>query len=251
MPSSGSGGTVVARCGPSGVHTVSMSSSCDITFSGYRGAMRLILPPVRELRRRLPRLLWGLVLFGWGIAVMVAADLGLGPWDVLHQGLSNRTGVPIGTVGIIVGALVLLLWLPLRERMGLGTVLNVVVIGIVVDLTLLVLPSPDALWLRGLFLAAGPPLFAVGSGYYIGAGLGPGPRDGLMTGLARRGWPVGRVRTLLELAVLAIGWLLGGTVGLGTVYFAVAIGPMVQLALPRLSIPEPPLEPTEIAVSAR
>ncbi len=213
--------------------------------------MRLLLPSRPELRRRLPRLLWGLVLFGWGIAVMVAADLGLGPWDVLHQGVSRLTGIPIGTVGILVGALVLLLWLPLRERMGLGTVLNVVVIGIVVDLTLLVLPVPEATWLRWVYLAVGPPLFAVGSGYYIGAGLGPGPRDGLMTGLARRGWRVGRVRTGIELTALAIGWLLGGTAGVGTLYFALAIGPMVQLALPRLTLPEPPLEPTEVAVSAR
>jgi uncharacterized membrane protein YczE len=189
-----------------------------------------------ELRRRLPRLLFGLVLCGLGIASMVAADLGLGPWDVLHQGLSRLSGIPIGTVGILVGMLVLGLWFPLRERPGLGTVLNVVVIGIVIDLTLLVLHTPGQLWLRTLMMLAGPLLFAIGSGYYIGAGLGPGPRDGVMTGLARRGLPVGAARALIELSVLLAGWLLGGTVGAGTVVFAFGIGPLVQLFLPRLSL---------------
>lgn len=210
----------------------------------------LLLPPAAEVRRRLPRLLSGLVLCGLGIAVMVAADLGLGPWDVLHQGISRLSGIPIGTVGILVGIVVLLGWLPLRERLGLGTVLNVVVIGIVIDLTLLWLETPATLWARAGLLALGPPLFAIGSGFYIGAGLGPGPRDGLMTGIAQRGLPVGAVRTGLELTVLALGWILGGTAGIGTVYFAVAIGPMVHLALPRLTIPRPPV-PTDAAVSAR
>lgn len=196
--------------------------------------------PPDAVRARLPRLLLGLVLCGWGIAAMVAADLGLGPWDVLHQGLSGITGIPIGTVGILVGVLVLLLWIPLREKLGTGTVLNVVVIGVVIDLTLLVLPAPDAMLWRVLLLAAGPVLFGVGSGFYIGAGLGPGPRDGLMTGLARRGLPVGRVRTGIELGALGIGWLLGGTVGVGTVYFALAIGPIVAWSLPRLRVADAP-----------
>jgi uncharacterized membrane protein YczE len=213
--------------------------------------MRVLLAPSRsEVRRRLPRLLFGLVLCGLGIAFMVAADLGLGPWDVLHQGLSRLTGIPIGTMGILVGIVVLAGWLPLRERLGLGTVLNVVVIGIVVDLTLLVLDTPDPLWARAVYLAVGPPLFAIGSGYYIGAGLGPGPRDGLMTGLARRGLPVGGVRMGIEVTVLALGWLLGGTAGLGTLYFALGIGPMVHLALPRLTMHDAPIG-TEAAVSAR
>ena len=184
-----------------------------------------------ELRRRLPRLLVGLVLCGVGIASMVAADLGLGPWDVLHQGVSRLTGIPIGMVGILVGVVVLGLWFPLRERPGMGTVLNVVVIGVVIDLTLLVLTTPEPLWARIVMMLSGPVLFAVGSGYYIGAGLGPGPRDGVMTGLARRGIPVGAARALLELGVLFGGWLLGGTL-----VFAFGIGPLVHVLLPRLSL---------------
>lgn len=191
----------------------------------------------RELRRRLPRLLLGLVLCGLGIASMVAGDLGLGPWDVLHQGISHRTGIPIGTVNILVGFVVLAAWLPLRERPGLGTLLNVLVIGIVIDLTLLVLHTPESLLLRTVMMGAGPVLFGIGSGFYIGAGLGPGPRDGLMTGLARHtGARVGRVRTGLEVTVLLAGWLLGGTVGVGTVVFALGIGPVVQLSLRRWAL---------------
>jgi len=189
-----------------------------------------------QIRRRLPRLLIGLVLCGWGIATMVASELGLGPWDVLHQGLSNLLGIPIGTMGIFVGIIVLALWLPLHERPGLGTVLNVLVIGIVIDITLLWLPTPDSLLLRVLLMLGGPLLFAIGSGFYIGSGLGAGPRDGVMTGLARRGWPVGVARAAIELTVLALGWFLGGTVGLGTLLFAVLIGPLVHMALPRLAM---------------
>jgi uncharacterized membrane protein YczE len=202
-----------------------------------------------ELRRRLPRLLLGLVLCGMGIAAMVAGDLGLGPWDVLHQGLSQRTGVPIGTVLILVGIAVMLLWIPLRERPGLGTVLNALLIGLVVDLTLVWLQTPGALWARWGLMLGGVVLFGVGSGFYIGAGLGPGPRDGVMTGLARRGWPVGVVRTAIEVGVLAGGWLLGGTVGVGTVVFALGIGPLVHALLPRLTIAS--VSPPEGVRSAR
>lgn len=191
------------------------------------------------LRRRLPRLLVGLTLCGLGIAVMVAADLGLGPWDVLHQGLANLTGVPIGATSIVVGAGVLLLWIPLHERPGLGTVLNVVVIGVVIDVALLVLPQPASLGARTAMMLSGPVLFAVGSGFYLGAGLGSGPRDGIMTGLARRGWPVGIARATIEFTALALGWALGGTVGAGTVAFAVAIGPLVHVCLPWLALREP------------
>jgi uncharacterized membrane protein YczE len=209
-------------------------------------------PPAHELRRRLPRLMVGLVVFGLGIAFMVRSDLGLGPWDVLHQGVTNRTGIPIGTVGIIVGVLLLVTFPPLKERMGIGTIANTFVIGIVIDLTLLVMPEVGALVLRIVLMVAGILMIAVGSGWYIGSGLGPGPRDGLMTGIARLGPSIRVVRTGIEVSVLVLGWLLGGTVGVGTVLFAVTIGPLVQLFLERLSLPgldaarpwfEPPAEP--------
>lgn len=198
------------------------------------------LRPVSEPKIRLPRLLLGLVLFGCGIALMVASDLGLPPWGVLDQGLSERSGIPIGTTGILVGAVLLLAWIPLRERPGWGTVLNVLIIGVVTDLVLLVLDTPDALAMRITYLALGVFLFGPGSGLYIGAGMGPGPRDGLMTGLARRGvGSIRAVRTGLELTVLVVGWLLGGTVGVGTVAFAVTVGPNLQFFLTRLSIDRP------------
>lgn len=195
----------------------------------------------RELRRRLPRLVLGLLICGLGLSLMIAGDLGLGPWDVLHQGLSQRTGVPIGMVTILVGGLVMLLWLPLRERPGLGTVLNVLVIGVVIDVTLLWLRTPDSLALRAVMMASGPVLFGIGSGFYIGAGLGPGPRDGVMTGLARRGLPIAGVRTGLEISVLLLGWLLGGGVGVGTLVFAFGVGPVVHWSLPRLRVTDTPL----------
>ena len=196
------------------------------------------VPSRPVLLARLPRLVLGLTLCGVGIALMVAADLGLGPWDVLHQGISEQIGVPIGTVGILVGFVVLLLWLPMRQRMGVGTVLNVLWIGAVIDLVLLVLDTPSSTALRWVYLVGGAFLFGPGSGFYIGAGLGPGPRDGLMTGIARRGFTIRTVRTGLELAVLAMGWLLGGSVGIGTLLFAATIGPNVHFFLDRLSLPE-------------
>ena len=191
-----------------------------------------VLPP-QELVRRLPRLVGGLVLCGLGIALMINADLGLGPWDVLHQGINQRTGIPIGTAGILAGAALMLVWIPLRERPGLGTFANMILIGVTIDLTLLWLPEPSVLWQRLAFLLVGTFLFGPGSGLYIGAGMGPGPRDGLMTAIARRGPSVRRVRTLIELSALAVGFALGGTVGLGTVLFAVTIGPNVQFFLER------------------
>lgn len=193
--------------------------------------------PWPELRRRVPRLLLGLVLCGTGISFQIQADLGLGPWEVLHQGISDRTGIPIGTVSILVGFVVLLGWIPLREKPGIGTLLNILVIGATTDVWLTFLPQPDPLWLRIVFMAMGPIGFGIGSGFYIGAGLGPGPRDGLMTGIAARGHSVRVVRTGIELAALSLGWLLGGTVGLGTVVFAVTIGPIVHRTLPWLGLP--------------
>jgi len=185
---------------------------------------------------RILRLYVGLVGFGVSLALMVRARLGLGPWDVLHQGLAGRLHVPIGWVVIGVGAVVLLAWIPLRERPGIGTVSNAVVVGLVVDGALAVLPAPGSLAVRATFLAVGIVGNAVATALYIGAGLGPGPRDGLMTGLARRGPSVRTVRTGLELTALAIGFVLGGSVGVGTVAYALAIGPLVQWALPRLTV---------------
>lgn len=200
-----------------------------------------MLPPPRA--NRLIRCLVGLVLLGVGLGLTVAADLGLSPWDVLHQGLSERLGITIGTASIGVGILVLLAWIPLRERPGIGTVLNVFVIGLVTDATLAVVDTPDELWMRVFLMVFGAFLWGPGSGLYIGVLLGPGPRDGLMTGIARRGPSVGLVRAGIELSALAVGWVLGGTVGVGTVFFALVVGPEVGWWLPRLTVPLPAAPP--------
>jgi len=189
------------------------------------------------MTRRLIQLLLGLTLYGASMALMVRAGLGLDPWDVFHQGLAGRVGLSIGLVVNVVGALVLLLWIPLRQKPGIGTIANVLVIGTAMDLTMLVLPDLNGLPIRGAGLALAVIVNGVAGAMYIGAGLGPGPRDGLMTGLHRRtGWSIRLVRTGIEFSVLAIGWLLGGTVGLGTVLYAVAIGPLVQAFLPLFTI---------------
>ena len=197
----------------------------------------LTLPARADVARRLPRLAGGLTSCGVGLALMVAAELGLGPWEVLHQGLSERVGLPIGQVGILVGFVVLLGWLPLRQRLGIGTISNVIWIGLVIDGTLAALPAMDDLALRVAALVTGVVMVGLGSGLYIGAGLGAGPRDGLMTGIAARGYSLRLVRTGIEVSALVLGWLLGGSVGVGTVVFAFAIGPLVQLFLPRLTLP--------------
>lgn len=197
----------------------------------------------RRLPHRLIQLYAGLALYGASMALIIASTLGNMPWDVLHQGLAGRMGWSIGAVSILVGALVLLCWIPLRQRPGLGTVSNVVVVGLTVDAALAVVPASESLPVRIGLLAAGVLLNAVATAAYIGVHLGPGPRDGLMTGLVRRtGRSVRLVRTSIEVLVVATGWLLGGTLGLGTVLYAVAIGPLVQLLLPRLSL-TPPLLP--------
>ena len=192
----------------------------------------------RRLPRRLTQLYAGLVLFGVSMALLVEGGLGVMPWDVLHQGLSRRTGLSLGTMTVIVGILVLLCWIPLRERPGLGTVSNVLVIGVAVDATLALLLTPTALWARVAFVVAGIVLNAVSTAMYIGARFGPGPRDGLMTGLVRRtGGSVGVVKTSIEVGVVISGWLLGGTVGLATVAFALTVGPLVHVFLPRFTVP--------------
>jgi uncharacterized membrane protein YczE len=198
----------------------------------------------RRLPHRLIQLYAGLALYGVSMALIIRSALGNMPWDVLHQGLAGRMGWSIGAVSILVGALVLLAWIPLRQRPGLGTVSNVVVIGLAVDATLAVVPAPSALAWRAGLLVLGVLLNAVATASYIGVHLGPGPRDGLMTGLVRRtGGSVRLVRTSIEVGVVLCGWLLGGTLGLGTVLYAVAIGPLVQVLLPRLSL-SPAAPPT-------
>lgn len=189
------------------------------------------------MTRRLAQLLLGLSLYGAAMALMLRAGLGLDPWDVFHQGLAGRVGLSIGLLVNIVGALVLLLWIPLRQRPGIGTLANVLVIGTAMDLALMALPELDGLAVRSTALVAAIAINGVAGAMYIGAGLGPGPRDGLMTGLARRtGWSLRLVRTGIELTVLASGWLLGGTVGVGTVLYAFAIGPIVEAFLPAFTV---------------
>jgi uncharacterized membrane protein YczE len=188
-----------------------------------------------QLRRRLVQLYAGLVLYGLSSSLLVLAGLGLDPWDVFHQGLARHTPLAIGTWAILVGALVLLLWIPLRQRPGFGTLSNVVVVGAVMDVVLGLVPAPHALGARVACLIAGVLLNGIATGAYIGAGLGPGPRDGLMTGLAARGHSIRVVRTAIELTVLVTGWLLGGTVGVGTLLYAVSIGPLAHVFIPLLS----------------
>jgi uncharacterized membrane protein YczE len=195
------------------------------------------MPLTERLPRRLVNLLLGLTGYGLSISLMLQAHLGNQPWDVFHQGLARITGLSVGTVLIIVGAAVLLCWIPLRQRPGIGTVANIVVIGIVVDLGNLLIPVPSQLAVKVAYLIGGIVLCGAASGLYIGANLGPGPRDGLMTGLTRRfGWSLRGWRTTIEILVVAIGFALGGTVGLGTIAYALAIGPLAQFFLPLLSI---------------
>ena len=198
--------------------------------------------------RRLTALFLGLALYGTGMSLMIAANLGLDPWDVFHQGMAKLTGLSFGVVVIVVGVFVLLLWIPLRQRPGIGTISNAIVIGLVVNAVNDVLPVPHALWLRWTYAVAGIVGTGVASGLYIGARLGPGPRDGLMTGVAAK-WP-GRwfaqirvVRTAIELTVLLVGWLLGGTVGWVTLLFAVSIGPLAHVMIPLLSVRDRESEP--------
>lgn len=193
-------------------------------------------PGPAELRRRLPRLLVGIVCLGLGIAMTLDAKLGVSPYDVLHQGLARVTGLSFGIVVVGLGLLVLLLWIPLGQRLGIGTIINTLTVGFTVDAFLDLLPSPEAPSARWAYLLAGIVVIAVGIGLYIGSGLGPGPRDGLMTGIAAKGYPLWIVRTLLELTALAAGWALGGDVGIGTMIFAFGIGPLGHFFLARLHL---------------
>ena len=213
------------------------------------------LTPAQQLRagrlgRRLPQLLAGLVLYGVSMALMVRSGLGLDPWDVLHYGVATWLPLSFGGVVIATGVAVLLLWIPLRQMPGLGTIANALVIGLVTDAALALLAPPEGLVLRAAMLGGGIVLNGLATALYIGAQLGPGPRDGLMTGLVRRtGWSVRVVRTSIELSVVLTGWLLGGVVGIGTIAYALAIGPLVQAMLPRLVVELPSAETVDETVA--
>jgi uncharacterized membrane protein YczE len=189
-----------------------------------------------NLAKRVFRLIVGLVLFGAGTGLMLQSGLGVAPWDVLHQGLAVRFGLTIGIWAIIVSFIVLLFWIPLKERYGIGTILNALIIGMMIDVTAAVVPAAENTVVAMLMLGTGILSIGFASGLYIGASLGPGPRDGLMTGISRRGPSIRLVRSIIEIVVLTTGWLLGGTFGIGTIAFALLIGPLVQFNLARLTI---------------
>jgi uncharacterized membrane protein YczE len=214
---------------------------------------RLIQPiPTDRRSRRFSQLFAGLVLYGFSMAVMVRAGMGLDPWDVLHQGLADKLPFSFGVTITLVSVVVLLLWIPIRQRPGFGTLANAAVIGVATDASLAVLPAAPNLGIAIAAMVLSVPLNAVAGGLYIGAGLGPGPRDGLMTGLVARGvGPVMAVRTGIEGSVLLVGWLLGGTVGVGTVAYAVCIGPLLHVLLPRLVVrPTVPGDGAPVALTA-
>ncbi|SDM44593.1 Uncharacterized membrane protein YczE [Cryobacterium flavum] len=192
------------------------------------------------MTRRITQLLIGLFLYGIGIALIVRGGIGVAPWDVLTQGIDNHTHLGFGLITILTSAVVLVLWIPIRQKPGSGTLLNAVLVGPAADVGLWLIPADLDLWLRVLLFAAGLMMIAVATGLYIGAHFGPGPRDGLMTGLHKRtGWKIWIVRTGIEVTVLGIGWALGGNVGIGTALFAVLIGPLCQRTLPLFAIKRP------------
>ncbi len=189
-----------------------------------------------RLGRRLIRCVLGLALFAVGISLQMNANIGAPPWDVFHQGVANQTDITIGKIIVITGCFLLLLWIPLKQKPGLGTILNALEIGLVADIALGVIPEPSSIFIQVPMALLGLVVVAIGSGLYIGSALGPGPRDGLMTGLAKRGIPIRVGRTVLEVIVLVTGWLLGGQVGVATFAFAFGVGPLVQFFLPRLAV---------------
>ena len=186
--------------------------------------------------RRFSQLIAGLVLYGASLALLVTADFGLDPWDVFHQGLSETIDLRLGFAVVLTSFVVLILWIPIRQRPGLGTLMNAVLIGLVFEATIELLPDDASIGVRIALLLIAVGLNAVATGMYVGAGLGPGPRDGLMTGIAARGYAIKVVRTTIEVIVLAVGWLLGGSVGIGTVVYALGIGPLVHRTLPFFAI---------------
>ena len=192
-----------------------------------------------RLGRRLIRCLSGLAIFAIGISMQMNANLGAPPWDVFHQGVSNQTGITIGRVIVMTGFVLLFFWIPLKQKPGLGTILNALEIGLVADIALEIIPEPNNLLVRIAMAGGGIVVVALGTGLYIGSSLGPGPRDGLMTGLAKRGIPIRVGRTAIEVAVLVTGFLLGGQVGIATFAFALGVGPLVQFFLPRMAVKKP------------
>lgn len=195
------------------------------------------MPQSLVTTRRWVQLLAGLFFYGIAIAMMIRAAIGISPWDVLAQGVSLHTGIPFGFVTNIVGGIVLLLWIPLRQRLGIGTILNALLIGPSAEVGLWLIPEQSNIWAQILLFAGGLVLLAIATGLYIGARFGPGPRDGLMTGLNKKfGIRIWIVRTSIEVVVLSIGWLLGGNVGFGTLAFALLIGPLVHLTMPILHV---------------
>ncbi len=193
--------------------------------------------PAADWAVRLARCVAGLAMFGIGISLIIEAHFGAAPWDVFHQGLAELTGISVGNIIILVGLALLLLWIPLRQKPGVGTLLNALEIGVTVDLIMPLIPDAEMIVVRTCYLVAGIVVIAIGSGLYIGSGLGAGPRDGLMIGLVRLGLSVRLARTAIEITVLVAGVALGSTVGVGTVAFTFGIGPLVQIFLPRLALP--------------
>lgn len=200
------------------------------------GIVVLTFPSGRELARRLPRLILGIFLLGAGIAPVLEAELGVAPWDVFHQGIADRTGLSFGLVTVLVGLVVLVTWVPLHQRAGLGTIVNTLTLGFVINAGLALIPPVESLPVRWAMLLGGIVVSAAGMALYIGAGLGPGPRDGLMTAVSARGYPLWLVRTVIEVVVLVAGLGLGGDVGIGTVLFAFGIGPIGHWFLARFHL---------------
>jgi uncharacterized membrane protein YczE len=224
---------------------VPLPSDAASTLAAPRAAMVSDAARAASMGRRVTQLAVGLFLYGFAIAMIVTAGIGVSAWDVLTQGVARHSGMSFGLLTNIIGAGVLLLWIPIRQKPGLGTVANVLLVGPSAEVGLAVLPAPASLPLQAVMFAGGLLMLAVATGLYIGARFSPGPRDGLMTGIHHRwGWKLWKVRTGIELTVLVAGWILGGNVGVGTVLFALLIGPMVGVALPRLRVPElPPRSP--------
>jgi uncharacterized membrane protein YczE len=189
-----------------------------------------------RLGQRIIRCIFGLALFALGISLQMNANIGAPPWDVFHQGVAKQTEISVGKVIVITGFILLLFWIPLKQKPGLGTILNALEIGLVADLALAIIPEPENILIRLLMAAVGIIVVAIGTGFYIGSALGPGPRDGLMTGLAKRGIPIRIGRTAIEVTALVVGLLLGGQVGIATFAFALGVGPLVHYFLPRLAI---------------